>query len=112
MPDPWRDDLTTETDMDGCISCGSPTNSHLLLFVWDADDEVFRAVTDHAEADAYGHVCHTCYADEDGDHGPILQQYAVRAQRLTAKYDLDVSTLVEAPDDVQDMMDADDWGEL
>ena len=98
--------------MDGCISCGSPTNSHLLLFVWDDEDEVFRAVTDHAEADAYGHVCHGCYSDEDGDHGPILQQYAVRAQRLTAKYDLDVSTLVEAPDDVQEIMDADDWGEL
>jgi len=112
IPEPWRDDLTQQVDMDGCMVCGSPTQSHLLLFVWDEDGGIFRPVTDHGEADAYGHVCHGCYTDEDGDHGPILQQYTVRCHDLCTKYDVDVSMLVDQPDTVQDLMDADDWEQL
>lgn len=111
-PDPWRDDLTAKTDMDGCMVCGSPTNSHLLLFNWDEDAEVFRATTDHEDADAYGHVCHGCYSDEDGDHGPILQQYGLKVQRLCDEYDLPVRMLVMEPGEVQEIMDADDWDKL
>jgi hypothetical protein len=108
----WRDDLTSKTDMDGCMSCGKPTNSHLLLFVWDDEAGVFRAVNNHQQADAFGHVCHGCYTDKDGDHGLILQEYARTVQELCDKYDLTVTRLINDPDDVKDVMDADDWGRL
>jgi len=111
-PSGWADSHTSDVDMDLCITCERPTNSHLLLFRYDPDRDVFKPAATPDDADAYGQVCHGCYADEDGDAAPILQAYRLKVKRICDQYGLTVSQLVEDPDHAQEIMDPNDWKRL
>lgn len=108
----WSDDLTTQTTTDNCIECNKPTNSHLILLAWVDGQDTFVPVADHGDADAYGHVCHSCYRDFSGDAELLAERYTEKVTTLCDQYDVPVSMLVENPSEVQDRMDADDWDKL
>lgn len=48
-----------------CVLCDTPTRSHALKLI--DDDGQFKPMPEHVAKDFIVPVCHSCYADHDGD---------------------------------------------
>lgn len=78
----WADSYTSRlNDLEECLFCDKPTQSHILLLVYDSEDD--RVVTLDPEttvgelntADAYAVVCHGCHEEHDGDADAAAEAY-------------------------------------
>lgn len=90
----WADKFTGRLfSLEGCVICDKPTQSHLLLLVYDAEMDAIEAldpdghVAPLATADAYGTVCHSCYTDADGDADAVAAAYDERLDELLSSAD-------------------------
>lgn len=81
------------TEMEECITCTKPTQSHLILLEYNPEEERIEALDPgevvgelHA-ADAFGLVCHECYEQYDGDAEAVAAEYDSRLEEIAEAVD-------------------------
>lgn len=96
----WADDMSGGVETENCLTCGKPTNSHLLLLSYNGETGTMEAVEAKDDADGFGTVCHACYRGVDGDADDAAARYNERLQAVLDAVDVDVEDVAMRPDEV------------